>query len=424
MTNRFTCEEEAEKAKSRYFGYCIVFQDFFSQVPATSRVKQYSLVIIQDQGKLLLGMKKRGFGAGKYNGFGGKVEGGESIERSALREFQEETNVTLADGSLTKRAILTFFFESEDTVMQVHLFTAVPSSLLGEPSETEEMRPQWFPIDSVPFHTMWADDEIWFPWMLEGRNFEGTFLFRGQSEVILHRLVDISSSWPRFCAGDGRHLGDVHDLTSIARPDVVSARTFALEGARDMVLEAERVVLVPYRPEHVPAYHEWMQDPELLRLTGSEPLAFEEEVEMQRSWAQDTDKATFIILERGTPDTPGTGSHGGRMVGDVNLFFYESDDPTHAEVSVMVAVPDARRRGLAREAVCAMMQHGYGRLGARTFAAKVDEDNAPSLALFDSLGFARESYSAAFRQHTLLWTPQPHQLAACLPRPPVVRSYT
>jgi RimJ/RimL family protein N-acetyltransferase/8-oxo-dGTP pyrophosphatase MutT (NUDIX family) len=422
MKDVFACEGEIG-AKLQYFGYCKVPYEFYSKIPETSRVKQYSLVLIQGEGKILLGLKKRGFGVGKYNGFGGKLEAGESIEKSALREFQEETNVSLLDGSLTKRAILTFFFESEETVMQVHLFTGSVASLLGEPSESDEMVPQWFPLDSIPFHSMWADDELWFPAMLDGRNFEGVFLFRGQTEVVAHNIAYMPSPWPHFCVGDGRQLGEVHDLSTIARPDIVSARAFALQNGRGIVLEADRVVLVPYRSEHVQAYHRWMQDPELLQLTGSEPLTLEEEVAMQRSWAQDTDKATFIILESGTPDTPGTGAHGGRMVGDVNLFFYEADDPTHAEVSVMVAVQDARRRGLAREAVCAMLQHGYARLGARTFAAKIDEDNGASLALFESLGFGRESFSSAFRQHTLLWAPDPRQVAACLPRPPSVRTY-
>jgi RimJ/RimL family protein N-acetyltransferase len=351
------------------------------------------------------------------------VEAGETIERSASREFEEETAVPLVNGSITKRAILTFFFEGEESVMQVHLFTGSNGCIQGDPRETDEMRPEWFAIDSIPFETMWADDALWFPLMLSGKNFEGAFLFRGQTEVLSHRLVDIPSPWKPFCAGDSRHLGEIHDLASVNSADVVAARSFALNEGRDLVLEGERVVLVPYRPEHVSTYHEWMQDPELLQLTGSEPLTLEEEVAMQRKWAGDTDKATFIILERGTPDTPGTGTHGGRMVGDVNLFFYEEDDPTHAELSVMVAVPDARRRGLAREAVCAMMRHGYARLGARTFVAKVDADNAPSLALFDQLGFTRVSYSEAFRQHTLSWVPAAQQLADCLPSAAAVRSY-
>jgi RimJ/RimL family protein N-acetyltransferase len=110
------------------------------------------------------------------------------------------------------------------------------------------------------------------------------------------------------------------------------------------------------------------------------------------------------------------------MVGDVNLFFYEDDDPTSAEVSVMVAVADARRRGLAREAVCAMMQHGYHRLGARTFVAKIDEDNGASLALFEGLGFRRESYSTAFLQHTLSWAPAKDEVMARLNTAPSYRS--
>ena len=419
MTDTFVCDEQ----QSRFFGYCKVPHELYSAVPASARVRQYSLVMIQDESKILLGMKKRGFGAGKFNGFGGKVEAGESIEQSAAREFEEETTVHLANGSLAKRAILTFFFESEETVMQVHLFTGSVACLQSEPLETDEMKPEWFTLDSIPFEKMWADDIYWIPWMLEGKNFEGIFLFRGQTEVLSHRLSEISSPWPRFCAGDGRQLGEAHDLSTVISDDIVAARSFALNEGRDTVLEVERVVLVPYRPEHVSAYHEWMQNPELLELTGSESLSLEEEVAMQRKWAADTDKATFIILERGTPDTPGTGEHGGRMVGDVNLFFYEADDPTHAEISVMIAVPDARRRGLAREAVCAMMLHGYGRLGARTFAAKVDEGNAASLALFDGLGFARESFSQAFRQHTLVWRPRRDQLVALLSSSVTARSY-
>ena len=42
---------------------------------------------------ILLGMKKRGFGTGKWNGFGGKVEAGESNEQAALRELKEESSI-------------------------------------------------------------------------------------------------------------------------------------------------------------------------------------------------------------------------------------------------------------------------------------------------------------------------------------------
>ena len=47
--------------------------------------KVYTLTVIRDKGKLLLGYKKRGFGTGKINGFGGKVEQGETIMAAAIR---------------------------------------------------------------------------------------------------------------------------------------------------------------------------------------------------------------------------------------------------------------------------------------------------------------------------------------------------
>lgn len=49
----------------------------------------------------------------------------------------------------------------------------------------------------------------------------------------------------------------------------------------DAVIRGDKVVLVPYREEHVEKYHQWMSDPRLLQLTASEPLTLEEEYEMQ-----------------------------------------------------------------------------------------------------------------------------------------------
>ena len=47
--------------------------------------KLLTLVLVREPGKILLGMKKRGFGQGRWNGFGGKVENGESILEGAKR---------------------------------------------------------------------------------------------------------------------------------------------------------------------------------------------------------------------------------------------------------------------------------------------------------------------------------------------------
>jgi RimJ/RimL family protein N-acetyltransferase len=174
-------------------------------------------------------------------------------------------------------------------------------------------------------------------------------------------------------------------------------------------LQGAKCVLVPYREEHVNTYHCWMQDPELQQLTASEPLTLDQEFEMQRAWRDDADKLTFIVLDRRVqPDTPGTGSHGGAMAGDVNLFFIQDDEDEDeegegqegegeeerqrqrrgriAEIEVMIAEPGSRRGGLATEALRLLMAYATRRLGVGKFVAKIGAANAPSLALFGGGG--------------------------------------
>ncbi|CAE8610038.1 unnamed protein product [Polarella glacialis] len=143
----------------------------------------------------------------------------------------------------------------------------------------------------------------------------------------------------------------------------------------------------------VPSYHAWMQDPELLELTGSEPLSLEEEYEMQSSWRDSDDKLTFIVLDRSLPAAEGGL---GSMAGDVNVFFNQVglDEDQEVEVSyaageieVMVAVTASRRRGLAGEALRLMAGYCAQQLGTRRFVAKIKDHNSASIALFESLDF-------------------------------------
>jgi len=73
--------------------------------------KLLTLCLIHQDNRLLLGMKKRGFGKDRINGFGGKVEPGESIEEATIRETQEEAGITPID--LKKIGIIHFEFEYE-----------------------------------------------------------------------------------------------------------------------------------------------------------------------------------------------------------------------------------------------------------------------------------------------------------------------
>ncbi|RKP06208.1 GNAT domain-containing protein, partial [Thamnocephalis sphaerospora] len=185
------------------------------------------------------------------------------------------------------------------------------------------------------------------------------------------------------------------------------------------------VVLVPYRAEHVPTYHAWMQSTELQGMedlnarcalacgsptkcarteaTASEPLTLEQEYAMQQSWRNDDDKCTFILLA--ATDAEASGDDWPRnapMIGDVNFFLNDVEDPHAAEIEIMIAEPAYRRGGAATEALQLMMRYGVTDCGLRRFIAKIGLDNVGSLRLFEErLGFVRVSESAVFREATL-----------------------
>ena len=132
-------------------------------------------------------MKKRGFGVGKWNGFGGKVLPTETIEEAARREVQEEAGIQVKD--LNKVGILDFIFCGSTEILEVHVFKSEKFS--GIITESEEMKPQWFHLDEIPFDQMWPDDPFWIPLFLSGKKFKGTFSF-GESDTILkQRLVEV-----------------------------------------------------------------------------------------------------------------------------------------------------------------------------------------------------------------------------------------
>ena len=148
-----------------------------------------TLTIIYQHPKVLLGMKKRGFGAGRWNGFGGKVEAGEKIEDTAKGELNEEVGISAV--GLEKVGIIDFEFKGNSEILEVHIFKGQDYS--GEPVESEEMKPQWFLIDAIPFQDMWSDDKYWLPLFLAGKKFKGYFLFDESDTVIKHELSEVKS---------------------------------------------------------------------------------------------------------------------------------------------------------------------------------------------------------------------------------------
>ena len=137
---------------------------------------------------ICLAMKKRGFGMNRWNGVGGKVDGqNETIEEAARREAKEEIFVDVQD--LNKVAELSFYFPHNSAWDQmVHVYLS--ENWIGEPKESDEMKPEWFSLNELPFPDMWPDDIFWLPEVVKGNLLKAMFKF-GEKDVMLDKKVEI-----------------------------------------------------------------------------------------------------------------------------------------------------------------------------------------------------------------------------------------
>lgn len=133
-----------------------------------------TLCFVLREGQILLIEKKRGLGAGKVNGPGGRIEAGETPEQAAIRETQEEIGITPVGicwaGEL--------HFEFRDGY-SLHCTVYRAGEFHGELIETAEAKPFWHPVAEMPYGRMWADDQYWMPQLLAGEKFRGWFEFDG-----------------------------------------------------------------------------------------------------------------------------------------------------------------------------------------------------------------------------------------------------
>jgi 8-oxo-dGTP pyrophosphatase MutT (NUDIX family) len=155
----------------------------------TKKIRPVTIVFLMKDGNILLAMKKRGFGQGHWNGAGGKPEPNEAIVDTARRECFEEIGVI--PGKLDKVAVIDFYAQGKPgDNQQAHVFFCW--DWVGEPHETEEMRPQWFEIGAIPYDTMWGDDKYWLPLVLSGKKIEADFYFDNNNQVIKHKIKNLS----------------------------------------------------------------------------------------------------------------------------------------------------------------------------------------------------------------------------------------
>lgn len=142
-------------------------------------IKEVTNVYLVKGNEVCLGMKKRGFGQGFWNGTGGKVLEGETIKEAAKREAKEEFGVDLIQ---LKNMGKIFFVFKDGFEHKSHLF--VCNSWIGSPQESEEMSPCWFKIDKIPFDKMWETDKHWLPIILNNKKIDASFYFNNDAKTI------------------------------------------------------------------------------------------------------------------------------------------------------------------------------------------------------------------------------------------------
>lgn len=148
-------------------------------------MKEMTVLFLQrgsgENGEVLLAMKKRNFGAGRWNGVGGKVEPGETIEEAVVRECHEEIEVAVTGIKKAAEIVFDEMHTGTHETIRAHVFTS--QTWEGEPIETEEMAPQWFSISDIPYDEMWADDPYWLPHVLAGKLVRAEFTLDEHDQV-------------------------------------------------------------------------------------------------------------------------------------------------------------------------------------------------------------------------------------------------
>ena len=141
-------------------------------------------------GKVLLGIKKRGFGEGKLVSPGGKVDPGETVMQAAIRECEEESGVKVRSCKEVARVIFRdLYYKGEPETDEMYAF--ISEDFEGEPIETDELIPEWFPLDDLPFNRMWADAQHWMPDAMRGRKVDSFFRYNEKNEATEHAVNEL-----------------------------------------------------------------------------------------------------------------------------------------------------------------------------------------------------------------------------------------
>lgn len=153
-------------------------------------MKILTLAFLFRDNKILLAMKKRRFGEGKWNGYGGKLDEGESPIDGIVREIKEEGNLDVPKDAFREMGYIDFYFDDKTEWNQKVMIYRV-DDFAGEPEETEEMLPKFFDISEIPWKDMWKGDDQWIPLIIENKKIKGEVHFSENGDKLIECRVDV-----------------------------------------------------------------------------------------------------------------------------------------------------------------------------------------------------------------------------------------
>lgn len=150
-----------------------------------------------------------------------------------------------------------------------------------------------------------------------------------------------------------------------------------------VVLEGERVTLVPLQIDNIYRHFEWNNDPELNRLDNEHPFRKESFGEFKRRFEQ--------MVYRPSPHNLDFEVHveDGRLIG-VAYAFNVSEHNRHCAVGVTIGDRAYWGRGYGRESLEVLLRHCFEDLGMHRVSTETFEYNEAWRRLVKDVGFRLE----------------------------------
>ena len=193
-------------------------------------------VFLRKDNKILLALKKRGFGMGKMMGVGGKQEAGEAIEQTAIREVEEEIGVRIT--KLERMATVIFddlWYKGAPEKTPMYVFVATEWE--GEPRESDEVKPEWVALSDIPYEKMWYDAQVYLPRIIRGEKFEAYFRYDERNECVEERVLNIPEKvLARLSEGD--------------QSTNVKLRNFRVAARAVVIDENERICMIHTKSDY------------------------------------------------------------------------------------------------------------------------------------------------------------------------------